>query len=337
MTGSPKLAVPVPGCRMNRRVFLATLAGCAAAWPFSVSAQPTSLPLIGFLSTRTARESEGLVAGFHRGLREAGFTEGRNVSVEYRWADGQIDRLPALAAEIVALRPAVIAAVGGPRSSFAARDATKTIPIVFTMGDDPVKLGLVASLSRPGGNITGVTALGGTLSAKRFQLLRELVPHAKLIAVLVNPNRPDIQSQTAELQKAAREVGQQVAFLNASTPSEIDGAFAAAAQKGAGALLISNDPFLNIQRELLAAAGVRRKMSTMAAYRENAEAGALVSYGIDQTASYQQVGRLCRPDSQRREACRPASRAACALRARDQSEDGEGSGDLSPAGTRDQR
>jgi putative ABC transport system substrate-binding protein len=278
---------------MKRREFAVALGSCTALavlTPLAARSQQPGLPVIGFLSTRTARDSVGALAGFHRGLAEVGLTEGRHVTVEYRWADGHVERLAALAAELVASQVAVIVAVGGPRSSIAAKAATRSIPIVFAMGDDPVKLGLVASMNRPGGNITGATQLGGGLSAKRFQLLRELVPSVKTVAVLVNPNRPDAQSQAADLQKAAQSVGMQVALVKASAVPEIEGAFLSAVQQGAGALFISNDPLLNGQRELLAMLGVRHKLPTMAGYRENAESGALMSYGNDTAASYQQAG-----------------------------------------------
>ena len=276
---------------MRRRQFIAILGCAATVWPLVARPQPKAMPLIGFLSTRSAHESEHLVAGFRSGLKGAGFVEGRNVAVEYRWADSQFDRLPSLANELVALRVAVIATLGGPLSALAAKAATTTIPIVFALGVDPVKLGLVASLNRPGGNITGVAQLGATLSGKRLQLLRELVPQANVIAVLVNPKTPDAQTQSSDMREAARAVGQQIVFLNASTAVEIDAAFTGLRHKSAGALVVTNDPLFNGQRELFAALAVRHKVPAIYGWRENVEAGGLMSYGTaNLAASYGQVG-----------------------------------------------
>jgi putative ABC transport system substrate-binding protein len=276
---------------MRRRDFIAILGGAAAAWPLVTRPQQKAMPVIGFLSTRSARESEALVAGFRSGLKEAGFVEGQNVAVEYRWADSQFDRLPSLAAELVALRVAVIATLGGPLSALAAKAATTTIPIVFALSVDPVKLGLVASLSRPGGNITGVAHLGATLSGKRLQLLRELVPQTNVIAVLVNSKIPEGQIQLKEVQEAARSIRQKIVIFNASTSAEIDAAFAGLGHKGARALVVTNDPFLNGQREQFAALAARHSVPTIYPWRENVEAGGLMSYGTASlAASYGQVG-----------------------------------------------
>ena len=249
------------------------------------------MPLIGFLSTRSSAESQPLVAGFHAGLGEVGFAEGRNVAVEYRWANAQFERLPALAAELVATRVAVIATVGGPLSALSAKAATTAIPIVFALGVDPVKLGLVASLSQPGGNITGIAQLGATLSGKRLQLLRELVPQAKVIAVIVNPRTPDAQTQTKDVQQAAAAIGQQIIFINASTAAEIDAAFSSLGPKGARALMVTNDPLFNGLREQFASLAARHKVPAIYGWRDQVEAGGLMSYGTASlAASYAQVG-----------------------------------------------
>ena len=276
---------------MKRREFITFLGGAATAWPLIARPQPKAMPVVGFLSTRSARESEALVAGFRAGLKESGFVEGQNVVVEYRWAEAQFDRLPSLAAELVALHVAVIATLGGPLSALAAKSATGTIPIVFALGVDPVKLGLVASLSRPGGNITGVAQLGATLSGKRLQLLRELVPQASVIAVLVNPKTPDAQTQIKDTDEAARAIGQQIVFLNASIAVEIDAAFDSLVQKGARALVVTNDPLFNGQRERFAALAARHRVPAIYGWRDQVEAGGLMSYGTASlAASYAQVG-----------------------------------------------
>jgi putative ABC transport system substrate-binding protein len=277
---------------MRRRQFITVLGGAAVTWPLGGRAQQKAMPLIGFLSTRSAKESESLVRGFRSGLKEAGFVEGQNITVEYRWADSQYERLPVLAAELVALRVAVIATLGGTLSALAAKAATTTIPIVFALGEDPVRVGLVSSLSQPGGNMTGVAQLGATLSAKRLQLLRELVPQASVIAVLINPKNTSAgKTQAKEVQEAARAVGQQIVFLNASTVQEIDAAFAGLVQKGARALLVPSDPLFNGQREHFAALALRHKVPTIYAWGENVEAGGLISYGsANLAATYAQVG-----------------------------------------------
>jgi putative ABC transport system substrate-binding protein len=273
---------------MQRRAFI-TLFGGAAAWPLTVRAQ-SALPMIGFLGAPSRASYVQNVAAIYQGLKEAGYVEGTNVTIEYRWADGQYDRLPALASELVENRVAVIVAIGGAPSTVAAKNATSTIPIVFLMTADPVQLGLVASLNRPGGNITGIAILGVALEAKRVQILHELVPKAKLIAVLVNPKNPQTETQIGELAAASRTAGQEIIQLKASNNLEIDTAFEALADRGAGAVIIGQDTFFTSQRDQFAALAKRYVMPTMSATREQVAAGLLISYGASLTDGYRQAG-----------------------------------------------
>jgi putative ABC transport system substrate-binding protein len=273
---------------MNRREFI-TLIGGAATWPLTARAQP-ALPTIGFLGAPSAASYVQNVAAIHQGLKEAGYVEGTNVNIENRWADGQYDRLPALASELVEKRVAVIVAIGGAPSIVAAKNATSAIPIVFLMTADPVQLGLVASLNRPGGNITGIAILGVALEAKRVQILHELVPTAKLIAVLVNPKNPQIETQIAELAAASRAAGQEIIPLKASTNPEIDAAFEALADRGAGAVIIGQDTFFTSQRAQIAALAEKYSMPTMSAWREHVSVGILISYGASIIDGYRQAG-----------------------------------------------
>jgi putative ABC transport system substrate-binding protein len=236
---------------VKRREFI-TLLGGAAAWPIAARAQQSAMPVVGFLGTTTAEDFAPRVAAFHRGLREAGYTEGQNVAIEYRWPEGRYDRLPTLAADLVRRQVAVIAA-GGPPAARAAKAATSTIPIVFTSGDDPVVAGLVPSFNRPSGNITGVHLFLTELNAKKLGLMRDLLPQVKTMAVLLNPTSQNADPQSKELQTAARELGLQIDIFNASSVSEIEAAFTTLVQQRLGALIVGNDPFFVSQREQIVA------------------------------------------------------------------------------------
>jgi ABC-type uncharacterized transport system substrate-binding protein len=234
---------------VKRREFI-TLLGGAAAWPLVARAQQPATPVIGFLSGRSPSEAASAVDAFRQGLGEIGYIEGQTVTIEYRWAEGHYDRLPALAAELVARQVAVIAATGGEASGLAAKAATATIPIVFTMGGDPVKLGLVVSLNKPGGNVTGVTFIVGDIATKRLGLLRQLMPNATMIVMLVNPSYPATSAEVRDVQAAARTIGLQIDLLTASTSREIDAAFATFVHKRPDALFVGGDPFLRRWRRI---------------------------------------------------------------------------------------
>ena len=272
---------------MRRREFIRARS-TAAAWPFAARSQQPSIPVVGFLNTRAPGQDAHLLAAFHAGLKEAGFVEGQNVAVEYRFAEGRNDRLPALAADLVRRQVAVIAA-NGP-AVVAAKAATTEIPIVFSVGLDPVTSGLVASLNRPGGNLTGDTILFDELGPKRLELMRELVPAATLVAVLVNPAYPTAETQSKDMQAAARTLGLEIHILHASTERDFDTAFATLAQLRAGALVIGNDLFFNSRSEQLAALMIRHRMPTIFQTREFAIAGGLASYGGSIKDLYRQVG-----------------------------------------------
>jgi putative ABC transport system substrate-binding protein len=278
---------------MRRRQFITMLGGAAAAsslsWPLAARAQQPAMPVIGFLSSRSPAD-EQFVAAFGLGLNEAGFVERRNVAIEYRWAEDQPDRLPALAAELVRRQAAVILAVGGSAPARAAKAATSTIPVVFIIGGDPVKLGLVASLNRPGGNVTGVTILSGALTAKRLELLRELVPGSGVVACLVNPDSPEIETQLTDIRATSRTMGQEILVLNASNDRDIDAAFAILVRQRAGGLLVANDGFYVGRREQLVALAARHGIPAMYFLREFAAAGGLMSYGNSLADAYRQVG-----------------------------------------------
>jgi putative ABC transport system substrate-binding protein len=275
---------------MRRREFIAGIGG-AAAWPLVTRAQQPVKPVIGFLGATSPGGYATFVAGFQRGLKDAGFVDTGNVEIVYRWAEGQYDRLPALAAELVSRRVSVIVATGGLPSSLAAKHATETIPIVFTLGSDPVKFGLVSSLNRPNGNVTGVTLFAYLLDAKRVELIHELVPGASVVALLINPNSPaQAEAQFAEVEAAARKFGQQLVILKAGTDSEIDRAFAAIDEKKAGALLVSADPLFLTRRDQLITLVTRHAIPSIYEWRQFAEAGGLMSYGIDLVDAYRQAG-----------------------------------------------
>jgi putative ABC transport system substrate-binding protein len=248
------------------------------------------MPLVGYLANATPSGFAHFVAAFRRGLGELGYVEGRTVAIEYRWAEGQHDQLPGFAADLIARRAAVIMATGGSAPALAAKAATSTIPIVFTGGADPVKVGLVASLSRPGGNATGVVNIEAELTAKRLELLRELVPTAGLIAVLLNPANPDVETQAAEAERAAQTLGQQISLFTARGESEFDVAFAAVVERGAGALFVSGDPLFTSRRARLVALAAQHAIPASYSFRDFPLAGGLMSYGADLLDVHRQAG-----------------------------------------------
>ncbi len=275
---------------MRRREFI-TLLGGAAAWPLGAHAQQPALPVIGFLHSASAAAYAAPLAAFRKGLSEAGYVEGQNVAIEYRWAEGQNDRLPALAAELVRRRVAVIVTPGSTAATLAAQAATATIPIVFIIGANPVKIGLVASLNRPGGNATGINDFGVEIGAKRLGLLHELLPGAARFGVLVNPDNPFItESFVTELQMAASAIGRQIEVVAASTNGDIDTAFATLVKKRADALLISPDALFVTRRVQLIMLAVHHTLPALYHRRELAEAGGLMSYGSDLSDQYRQTG-----------------------------------------------
>ena len=285
--------------QLKRREFITLLGGAAAAWPPVARAQQPAMPVVGFLGARTATDTVGLAAAFRQALNEMGFVDGRNVVIEYRWAANQPDQMPALAAELVG-RPASVIAAFSTVGVLATKTATTTIPIVFLTGDDPVKVGIVASLARPGGNITGVTFVSATLGTKRLQLLRGLAPKTDLIAMLVDPTSPESVNQLTDVADAARTLGQQLETFNAGTASEIDLAFPGLTQRRADGLLISGSPSFTTARSQIIALAARHRVPTMYQFRQFPAAGGLISYGASISDAYRQtgfyVGRILRGD-----------------------------------------
>jgi putative tryptophan/tyrosine transport system substrate-binding protein len=263
--------------------------GGAVAWPLATRAQQAA-PIVGFLSGRSADESAALVDAFRQGLRESGFPPGTNLAIEFRWADGQYDRLPALARELIDRRVAAIAAVGGSVSGLAAKAATSTIPIVFSSGGDAVKLGLVASLNRPGGNVTGINLVFGALGAKRLELLRQLIPAATTIAMLVNPSYPSAPIEVQDVESGARSLGVQVKVFNAVAAEEIEPAFTTLVAQNSGGLLVADDLFLQSKRDQLVALAARHRIPAIYFSRDFADAGGLMSYGPSIADAYRLVG-----------------------------------------------
>ena len=274
---------------MRRRHFIALLGGATVAWPLAARAQQPAMPVVGFLQSGSRGGSAHMVAAFQTGLREAGYIEGQNVGVIYRFADGQYDRLPALAAELLQSQVAVLAATGGDPAVLAARAATTTIPIVFTTGADPVALGYVASLHRPGGNVTGVVLFTSSLGAKRIGLLRQLLPNIDAVGVLVNPTYPVAAAQLKEVEAAAASLNVRLIVTNASADRDFEPAFALIQQR-AGALFVAADPFFNSRRDQIVALAARYAVPAIYEWREYAVAGGLMSYGTSLTDAYRHAG-----------------------------------------------
>ena len=275
---------------MNRRQFVGLLGSAVAILPFTVRAQQRALPIIGFMSGRSPEDSEHLVAAFRQGLRETGFVEGQNVAVEFRWARGQYDLLPALASELLNRNVALLAAVGGDPSAQAAKKATATVPIVFGIGADPVATELVDSFGRPGANVTGYTLLTSEMEPKRLGLMQELLPKVSLIGALVNPSFGPAARQVQELEAAARTIGKRLFVVKASNDAELSAAFATVLEERVGALLVAADPYFDTQRDRMVALAAEKRLPVMYQFREYAVAGGLISYGPDITDMYRQGG-----------------------------------------------
>jgi putative tryptophan/tyrosine transport system substrate-binding protein len=275
---------------MQRREFITLFGGATAAWPFSLRAQQSGLPVIGFLSSRSPGESAPLVSAFHLGLGEAGYVAGKNVAIEYRWADGHYDRLPVLASELVELRVAALLAAGGQPPALAAKAATSTIPIVFSGAGDPVAVGLVASFNRPGGNLTGMGTLNSLVVAKGVELLKELVPTAKSIAFLSNPKNPSDARTWEEALAAATKHEIRLEMISASTEEEIDTAFDKLVQLRVDGLIVAGEPFFDSRRMKIIDLVARCRVPTSYFSRENVVAGGLISYGTSIADSYRQAG-----------------------------------------------
>lgn len=275
---------------MRRRDLLALLGGGAMSLPAIVRAQQKAMPVIGFLSATAPGPTAPYVTAFRQGMREAGYVEGQNLTIEYRWAEGSYDRLPVMAADLVSRKVDLIVAAGGPAPALAAKSATTTIPIIFTGVADAVELGLVASLARPGSNLTGTSLGVGDLTPKRLELLSELVPEAKVIALLVNPDNPYTEHIMGNVQEAVRAKRLELRVLKARTESEIDAAFGTLIQMQAGALVIGADPFIDGRREQIVALVARHAVPAISAFREFAASGGLISYGTSPAAVYRQVG-----------------------------------------------
>jgi putative ABC transport system substrate-binding protein len=276
---------------MKRREFITLLGGAAAAWPLATRAQQPAMPVIGFLGSASPDRWAGRMRAFHQGLSETGYAEGRNVAIEYRWAEGQNDRLGPLAAELVGRQVTVIVTPGSTPAALAAKAATTTIPIVFEVASDPVELGLVTSLARPGGNITGVTSLNAEVGPKRLELLHELVPTATVVGLLVNPTNPNLAELTTKnLHAAARSLGLKMHILHASADRDFDTVFATLNQLRAGALVIGTDPFFSSRLEQLATLTARHAVPTVYQFREFTAAGGLMSYGGSLTDTFRAAG-----------------------------------------------
>jgi putative tryptophan/tyrosine transport system substrate-binding protein len=275
---------------MRRREFITLLGGAAATWPLTGRAQQSAMPVIGFLCSGSPDSDGPRVTAARQGLEQTGHVVGHNVAIEYRWADSQYERLPVMAAELVAHRVAVIATVGGVPAALAAKAATSTIPIIFSVAADPVKLGLVGGLARPNGNATGISFLSVELEPKRLELLHELLPRAAVIALILNPSNPQAETQSQEMKDAALALGHRLSVFNASTDPEIERAFAAVVQQRASALIVGADSFLFSRRDLMVELAARYVLPAIYPYREWSAAGGLMSYGTDLADAYRREG-----------------------------------------------
>ncbi len=275
---------------IRRRDFIALLGGAVVTWPLMAGAQQQAMPIVGYLSARSPEDTADILAAFRRGLSETGYVERQNVIVEYRWALGDYERLTALAAELASMPLALLVATGGEPSALAAKAATSAIPIIFTIGSDPVQAGLVTSYNRPGGNITGINILTTTLEAKRVGLLHELMPQAETLGFLLNPNNPLADSQFEQAHQASRAAGVQIDVLRANDDNDIEMAFRAAAQQKISGLAVAAAPFFDTRREKLVALAAQNSLPTIYHFREFALAGGLMSYGVDITDMYRQAG-----------------------------------------------
>jgi putative ABC transport system substrate-binding protein len=274
---------------MNRRAFMSLLGGATAVWPLAARAQQGAIPVVGFLGASSLAERRPYLISFRHGLSEGGFVEGQNVAIEYRFAEGQYDRLPALAAELIRRPVAMIVAGDGP-SALGAKAATATVPIVFMTGIEPVQAGLVASLGRPGGNLTGVNLIAGPLPAKQLGILRDVVPTAKTIAFLINPNNANAKNDAATVEDAGRAIGLKILVVPASSEEDFARVFADIGREQAGAMLVNSDVFFTSRRDRIVALAARQALPLMGAWREYPLAGALISYGASITAAYRQIG-----------------------------------------------
>ena len=280
---------------MKRREFIVGLGSAAASslvWPLAAHSQQP-MPVVGYLSSRSPNESEAVLAAFRQGLGEAGYGVGQNVAIEYRWAEGHYDRLPALAAELVGLKVSAILAAGGPPSALAAKKATSTIPVIFSAADDPVGIGLVQSLNRPGGNVTGMSVFNATLGAKRLELLHEFVPAARTIAYLTNPANPSAHLEVSAVQEAAKTFGIDLQILKASNDQEVEAAFARLAELHAGAIIVAGEPYFDSRRAAIVGLAARYAVPASYGWRENVAMGGLLSYGTSISDSYRNSGVYC--------------------------------------------
>jgi putative tryptophan/tyrosine transport system substrate-binding protein len=273
-----------------RRRELITLLGGAAAWPLAARAQRPAMPVVGFMSGRSPEDSAGVVSAFRQGLADAGFIEGQTVKIEYRWANGDYDKMPALAADLVNRKVAVLVGVGGDVSAAAAVEATKTIPVVFGMGSDPVKADLVASFNQPGGNVTGYTLWTSEMESKRLGLLRELVPGVRLMGVLVNPRFPPTEQELLELEPAAKAVNQKLFVARANDDAQLDAALTSFVEQRVGAFLVTAAPFFDTQLDRIVGFAAQKRLPAIYQFREYALAGGLISYGPDVAESYKNAG-----------------------------------------------